>query len=449
MKKLILLSFLLWVGLITGLPETGLSRQKRQSGRANVQGCTMTPSGIDNILTPAKENAIISVTCTTDTAPDSCVFQHAAPMDVGLVTSAGGSAANDQYNTKCTATLQTNGQTCPDDSRITYVMTSTSCGFRISKAEPDDTGRWILTVSEAMASGSMVDNTKTVTIYTFNRTLTDITDDRDSLITRNVDAWFNYDDNEEEWRAGSIGGWEQVELNCNARGGRPEPKIRWYINNDDRNAFGGESGSSDADKVFSVRESYGTTYDDEGYIRDKISQLIFDVDRDLLNYLWEKNQINSNPTTGQFTFDLVCEVNQGDYGMEKISTTITIKRIYFEDRLKTSTIGWIVGGVLVGILLILIILVALWAKASGRWCFEDDEYSYGNPNDPKRRPRTQAQVYSAEDTDSSGPVKAMRYAPTAPSRTTTTLVGQVQGSPAPTPNTQGPLFIKNKNQVRK
>ena len=37
MKKLILLSFLLWVGLITGLPETGLSRQKRQSGRANVQ----------------------------------------------------------------------------------------------------------------------------------------------------------------------------------------------------------------------------------------------------------------------------------------------------------------------------------------------------------------------------------------------------------------------------
>ena len=36
-----------------------------------------------------------------------------------------------------------------------------------------------------MASGSMVDNTKTVTIYTFNRTLTDITDDRDSLITRN------------------------------------------------------------------------------------------------------------------------------------------------------------------------------------------------------------------------------------------------------------------------
>ena len=37
-----------------------------------------------------------------------------------------------------------------------------------------------------MASGSMVDSTKTVTIYTFNRTLTDITDDRDSLITRNL-----------------------------------------------------------------------------------------------------------------------------------------------------------------------------------------------------------------------------------------------------------------------
>ena len=35
----------------------------------------MTPSGIDNILTPAKENAIITVTCTTDTGRKTTV-QH-------------------------------------------------------------------------------------------------------------------------------------------------------------------------------------------------------------------------------------------------------------------------------------------------------------------------------------------------------------------------------------
>ncbi len=45
---------------------------------------------------------------------------------------------------------------------------------------------------------------------------------------RDMEVWYNYDDNKEAWRAGS-GGWQNVKLSCNARGGRPEPTIRYSI----------------------------------------------------------------------------------------------------------------------------------------------------------------------------------------------------------------------------
>jgi hypothetical protein len=45
------------------------------------------------------------------------------------------------------------------------------------------------------------------------------------LCYRDMEVWYNYDDNKETWRAGS-GGWQNVKLTCNARGGRPEPNIR-------------------------------------------------------------------------------------------------------------------------------------------------------------------------------------------------------------------------------
>jgi hypothetical protein len=53
----------------------------------------------------------------------------------------------------------------------------------------------------------------------------------------------------------------------------------------------------------------------------------------------------------------------------------------------------IVGIVLAVVLVVFIVLLLLFARATGRWCFADDEYGYQDPMDPKRRPRTQAQVY--------------------------------------------------------
>ena len=61
--------------------------------------------------------------------------------------------------------------------------------------------------------------------------------------------------------------------------------------------------------------------------------------------------------------------------------------------MKGETIGMIVGIVLAVVLVVFVVLLLLFARATGRWCFADDEYGYQDPMDPKRRPRTQAQVY--------------------------------------------------------
>lgn len=369
--------------------EEALPRQKRQAagGRSNVQGCTFSPVGIDLPQTPAREGVALTIMCSTDKAYDVCVFQHTQPMDVGMSNQ----NANSDVGTKCVMSGQaSNGQSCDDDSRISYVNSATQCGIRIGRSEPHDTGKWQITVGEFSMTGNVPMNSKTVTVYTFNKTIPILQDDREVEIKRDMEVWFNYDDNKEAWRAGSAG-WQNVKLTCNARGGRPEPTIRWLINNDDRNSFGDLENNPDADRVFDVRDSLGSTYDVEGYIRDKLSRLTFDVNREFLNYLWSKHQMDTNPSSGAFSFDLTCEVQQGDYATERNSIRVNVRREFFRDALTGETIGMIVGIVLAVVLVVLIVLLLLFARATGRWCFADDEYSYQDPMDPKRRPRTQAQ----------------------------------------------------------
>ena len=48
-----------------------------------LQGCTVTPAGIENVLTPAKDNTVIEFQCNIDTEFTFCQFQHLNPMDVG------------------------------------------------------------------------------------------------------------------------------------------------------------------------------------------------------------------------------------------------------------------------------------------------------------------------------------------------------------------------------
>ena len=51
------------------------------------------------------------------------------------------------------------------------------------------------------------------------------------------------------------------------------------------------------------------THDTEGYIRDKASELDFNVDQDFLLYLKNSHGIDINPEEGKFSFELTCMVS--------------------------------------------------------------------------------------------------------------------------------------------
>lgn len=79
---------------------------------------------------------------------------------------------------------------------------------------------------------------------------------------------------------------------------------------------------------------------------------------------------------------------------------IDVARKHDNGQLKGSLIGVIVGVVLAGILLIIAVALLVFAKATSRWCFADDEEPNTKPSGPVRGGRggagggnPQAQVY--------------------------------------------------------
>ena len=114
-----------------------------------------------------------------------------------------------------------------------------------------------------------------------------------------------------------------------------------------------------------------------------------------MNYLADSHGIDTNPESGEFSFDLECNVEQGtngEYNSERVYTRVNVKRIYNSNKMKGTTIGMIVGIVLAVLIAIVVVLVLVFAKATERWCFADDDYQYRDPQE-KRRPHSQAQVY--------------------------------------------------------
>ena len=68
-----------------------------------LHGCRVTPAGIENALTPAKDNSVIEFQCNIDTEFTFCQFQHLNPMDVGR----GGSTSYNDNVTKLTMNYNT------------------------------------------------------------------------------------------------------------------------------------------------------------------------------------------------------------------------------------------------------------------------------------------------------------------------------------------------------
>eukprot|EP00092_Neocalanus_flemingeri_P039239 GFUD01042718.1.p1 GENE.GFUD01042718.1~~GFUD01042718.1.p1 ORF type:complete len:383 (+),score=84.20 GFUD01042718.1:162-1310(+) len=379
----ILLPFLL-AGVTSGvhISEKALSRQKRGMGRANVQACTVTPIGIEDPATPAKTNTVIEFQCRTDTEFTFCQFQHLNPLDVGQSYS-----ANSEAEIDCTiAGGETQSKNCPDDSRITMTSSLTSCGIRISNPTPEDTGKWTLIVGE-VKNTQVQSTSKIIEVYTYNQTEVMLQEKRSEIeISNTYDIWYNFDERRNEWRDGTSG-FERIEIQCNARYGRPIPEITWTINRDERNELHSQN------NIFTIRDGTGDTHDATGYIKDWVSEFSFEVNEEFMAYLAETHSIDVNPESGEFTFDLDCIVDQGtngEYNSERVNTRVNVKRIYNSNAMKGTTIGMIVGIVLAVLIAIVVVLVLVFAKATERWCFADDEYQYRDPQE-KRRPHSQAQ----------------------------------------------------------
>jgi len=363
------------------ISEKSLSRQKRRIGRANVQGCTVTPSGATDPTTPAKENSVIEIQCNIDTEYTFCQFQHLSPMDYGQ-----GYSGNTDAEIDCNiAGGDVSSKSCPDDTDITMTSSQTSCGIRINNPDPDDTGKWTLIVGEVKGTQVQSSN-KIVEIYTYNQTQLVLQEKRsEDEIPSTYEVWYNYDERRDRWRDGTSG-YERVEMVCNAQYGRPTPEITWTINRDDRNDLSNEN-------LFTIRDGFGTSHDPSGYIKDWTSELSFEINENFMNYLAETHGIDINPESGSFTFDLDCNADQGtngDYFSDDVGTRITVRRVYNSNAMKGTTIGMIVGIVLAVVIAIVVVLVLVFAKATERWCFANDDYQYRDPQE-KRRPHSQAQ----------------------------------------------------------
>ena len=108
---------------------------------------------------------------------------------------------------------------------------------------------------------------------------------------------------------------------------------------------------------------------------------------DLIFGLIFSEGVDTNPSNGRFTFDVECEVMQGNQLTQNGNNMrINVDRPYDDGNLKGSMIGVIVGVVLAVVLLIVAVALLVFAKATSRWCFADD---YDNPSNAKSHPRSQ------------------------------------------------------------
>ena len=272
--------------------------------------------------------------CTTDSEYDICHFEHYSPMDVNQ----GNSQGNDLDTTCNIAGGDQQTKQCPDDTRITLTGSSNQCSLRINNPIPEDTGKWNVAVS-SFQNGNPVSTSKIVEIFTFNRSVPIFQETRNDEDLDDIDVWYNWDEDEEEMREGSSG-YERVEVRCNAQFGRPIPTVSWEVNRDERNEI------TKSDNIFKISESESSSYDPTGYIKDYTSDISFTVDQNFMAYLQETHGIDVNPSSGQFTFELGCRTQQvrevevwganhtvvqgsGEYSDEKISTTVTIRRVEF------------------------------------------------------------------------------------------------------------------------
>lgn len=270
----------------------------------HIEGCRLSPEGIENPDTPAMDNSVIELHCDMGTEFDYCIVDHVDPMGTNEIV--------------CTV-VSGDERTCVADNRITVTASSSSCGIRISNPVPDDTGKWMLVVGNSTIGQWTA--TKVIELFTFNESIPILLEKRtEEEIPSESEIWYNYDEEAGDWIPGT-NGWQRVDLECNAQYGRPVPNILWTINRDLHHELHSEN-------IFKVHDGYGTIHDYWEYIRDWVSELSFDVDTQFLDYLALNHGIDTNPESGEIIFDLDCHVDQEDYASERVGVTVVVRRIY-------------------------------------------------------------------------------------------------------------------------
>ena len=104
----------------------------------------MSPPGITNRDTPARQGQMVEITCNAKSEFNNCFFVHTKPFDVGRPTSTG-----HEVDTECSVS-GANSQPCADDPRISISSSQTSCKLMINNPEPDDTGIWRVSVTDEL-----------------------------------------------------------------------------------------------------------------------------------------------------------------------------------------------------------------------------------------------------------------------------------------------------------
>ncbi len=199
-------------------------------------------------------------------------------------------------------------------------------------------------------------------MYTYNRS-TNVILDEDYNEIRDYDTTYNYDDRQDKWEEDKSS-WETVELYARAYGGRPEPIIKWYVdnNNDELNQ----------DDHFRISEGRIGCQDRNSLICDYESRIEFTVDDELMEILSDEYGVDTNPKDGLVRFDLTIEVEQGDdqsyVDTQKVS--MNIEKTYDNGSLPASTIGIIVGVTVAVVILVVALILLFYAKRRRKWCFK-------------------------------------------------------------------------------
>jgi len=364
-----MLTALLLPVLAVGVARAGLT----------TQGCTQTPTSDDNNV--VQDGQSFTLTCQfSGDHVFACRWFHYSPIIDNP------NENSDHYLADCTfATGQnTNPGTADCQTRFTGSTSTSSCSITVSNTNNEDTGVWKM-VAYGGNDNQVSTPSKEFEVHTFNHTSIAIVDQNRNPVT-SIQTSYNWNDREEDWEDGK-GGYENIQLYCQAFGARPSPTFKWYVGNQRGSPISG------GDNVFKLTDptnhkgALTRSYGRNGIIKDMESSIDFAINQELLAYLKTQN-IETNPEQGNFNFDLTCEVDQPGYnnaGGNSGPHTVTfqVAKSYDNGALKSSTIGIIVGVVCAVVLLVIAMGLLLFARSRNMWCF--DEYS--DANDPRSRPQ--------------------------------------------------------------